>query len=59
MATTGRAAGVDPEAWKIIDGELYLYLNHKGGEKFAANADAEVKKADENWVKLNNDNPER
>ena len=45
MAATGRAAGVNPEAWKIIDGELYLYLNHKGGEKFAANADAEVKKA--------------
>jgi hypothetical protein len=53
MAATGRAAGVNPEAWKIIDGELYLYLNHKGGEKFAANADAEVKKADENWGKLN------
>ncbi len=53
MAATGRTAGVNPEAWKIIDGVLYLYLNREGGEKFAANADAEVKKADENWSKLN------
>ena len=53
MAATGKAAGVNPEAWKIIDGELFLYFNREGGEKFAAKADAEVKKADENWDKLN------
>ena len=53
MAATGKVAGVNPEAWKIIDGELFLHWDQKGGEKFAANADAEVKKANENWGKLN------
>ena len=53
MAATGKAAGVNPEAWKIIDGELFLHWDQKGGDNFAAKADSEVKKADQNWGKLN------
>ena len=53
MAATGKAAGVNPEAWKIIDGELFLHWDQKGGDKFAANVAAEVKKADQNWAQLN------
>jgi hypothetical protein len=53
MATTGKAAGVNPEVWKIIDGKLFLYLNQQGREKFTAKAEAEIKKADVNWDKLN------
>ncbi len=52
MAATGKAAGVNPEAWKIIDGELFLHWDKKGGDDFAAKANAEVKKADQNWSKL-------
>ena len=55
MAATGKAAGVNPEAWKIIGGELFLHWDQTGGDKFAAKADAEVKKADANWGELNKD----
>ena len=53
MAATGKAAGVNPEVWKIIDGKLFLYLNQAGKEKFAAKAESEISKANENWGKLN------
>ena len=53
MAATGKAAGVNTEAWKIIDGELFLHWDQKGGENFAVKAESEVKKADQNWGKLN------
>ena len=52
MAATGKAAGVNPEAWKIIDGKLFLHWDQKGGNEFAAKADEEVKRADQNWAKL-------
>jgi hypothetical protein len=40
---------VDPEAFKIIDGKLYLIYDLGNAEKFAANANDVVPKADENW----------
>jgi hypothetical protein len=52
VATTGKVAGVDPTAFKIIDGKLYLSWDREGADKFAANADAARKKANANWVKL-------
>ncbi len=56
MATTGKVAGVDPTAFKIIDGKLYLSWNREGVDKFAANADTAKKKANDNWAKLNKEN---
>jgi hypothetical protein len=44
---------VDPEAFKIIEGKLYLNFNMNAADKFAAKADEAVAAADENWVKLN------
>lgn len=52
MAATGKVAGVDPRAWKIIDGKLYLSRNQEGAEKFARVAGTAIPQADENWVKL-------
>jgi YHS domain-containing protein len=40
---------VDPEAFKIIDGKLYLIYDKVHIEQFAANAGDEVPKADTNW----------
>ena len=52
----GKVAGVDPEAWKIIDGKLYLSWSKKGSDRFQKNADTQIKKADENWANLGNQN---
>jgi hypothetical protein len=48
----GQVAGVDPKAFKIIDGKLYLAWNKKEAEKFAAKATEAIKLADENWDKF-------
>jgi YHS domain-containing protein len=42
---------VDPEAFKIIDGKLYLIYDKGNAEKFASDADELVPKADSNWPK--------
>lgn len=43
---------IDPEAFKIIDGKLYLIYDKKHAEGFAAHAEDEVAKADGNWPKV-------
>ncbi|QPB21087.1 YHS domain-containing (seleno)protein [Rhizobium sp. 007] len=42
----------DPEAFKIIDGKLYLIYDKGSAESFAAHAAEAVAKADENWPKV-------
>ncbi|UVC11171.1 hypothetical protein IHQ71_11675 [Rhizobium sp. TH2] len=42
----------DPEAFKIIDGKLYLIYDKGSAEWFAANAAETVTMADENWPKV-------
>jgi YHS domain-containing protein len=53
LASTGKVVGVNPEAFKIIDGKLYLNWSLEVSNKFAKNSDESIKKADENWAKLN------
>ncbi|MBB4278935.1 YHS domain-containing (seleno)protein [Rhizobium mongolense] len=43
---------IDPEAFKIIDGKLYLIYDKKHAEVFAAHAEDAVAKADDNWPKV-------
>ncbi len=43
---------IDPEAFKIIDGKLYLIYDKKHAEGFAAQAEDAVAKADGNWPKV-------
>jgi YHS domain-containing protein len=56
MASTGRMFDINPEAFKIIDGKLYLYYDNKYGNEFAAKVEKNIKKADENWMKVNKQN---
>ncbi|MDY7094952.1 MAG: YHS domain-containing (seleno)protein [Acidobacteriota bacterium] len=49
----GSTAGIDPEAWSIVDGKLYLNYNQKIQKKWEADRDAFIEAADENWPKLN------
>lgn len=48
----GKVAGVNPEAWKIIDGKLYLSWNKSSMDEFQRNAATNIEKADANWAKL-------
>lgn len=52
LSTTGKVAGVNPEAFKIIDGKLYLNFNNESATKFEADAAENINKADESWDKL-------
>ncbi len=49
---TGKVAGVDPKAFKIIDGKLYLNWNSDFADKFEADAPHDIQKADTTWEKL-------
>jgi hypothetical protein len=53
LAKTGKAAGVNPEAWKIVNNKLYLSWDIEGAEEFQKNSDELIKKAYKNWVQLN------
>ena len=48
----GYTAKIDPTAWKIVDGKLYLNYNQKIKVDWEANQTNYIKAADENWPKL-------
>ena len=52
LSTTGKAAGVNPKAFKIIDGKLYLNWSAESAEQFKADAPKNIQKANANWEKL-------
>jgi YHS domain-containing protein len=48
----GHAVPVDPEAWKIVDGKLYLNYNKDIQKEWFKDIPGHIKEADENWPKL-------
>jgi len=48
----GYTADIDPEAWKIVDGKLYLNYNAKVQAKWQLDVPGNIKKADANWPGL-------
>lgn len=54
--TEARKAQTDPEVWKIIDGRLYLNCSKTAYEKWSRDIPGNIKKADENWLKLKGGN---
>ena len=53
VAVTGTATiNVDPEAFKIIDGKLYLIYDAGSAAMFADNVKELLPKANENWPKV-------
>ena len=48
----GYTANIDPEAWKIVDGKLYLNYNKPVQEKWEKDAENLIKKANQNWPEL-------
>ena len=45
----GRLAPIDPEAWLIVDGRLYLHYNKEGRDETAADPKADIAVAAEKW----------
>jgi YHS domain-containing protein len=48
----GYTAGIDPAAWKIVNGKLYLNYNSEIQKKWEGDASGNIAKADVNWPKL-------
>jgi YHS domain-containing protein len=48
----GSTADIDPQAWSVIDGKLYLNYNLKIREKWLADSAGFIAKADSNWPKI-------
>jgi hypothetical protein len=48
----GYTAGIDPEAWKIVDGKLYLNYSKDIQATWEKDVPGYIAKADENWPKL-------
>jgi YHS domain-containing protein len=45
-------AGIDPKAWTIVDGRLYLNYSFDIQKKWSADIPGNIKKADANWPRL-------
>lgn len=48
----GSTAGIDPEAWKIVDGKLYLNYNAKIQKRWEEDVAGHIEKADAHWPEL-------
>jgi YHS domain-containing protein len=48
----GKTADIDPNAWKIVDGKLYLYYNQEIQAKWLEDVPGYIQKADMNWPGL-------
>lgn len=50
--SSGKKYKIEPEAWKIVDGKLYLNYSLKIQEKWEADEASLIKEADANWKKV-------
>ena len=48
----GYTAGIDPDAWKIVSGRLYLNYSMKVQQQWSEDIPGNVAKAEENWPKI-------
>lgn len=47
-----KTAGIDPEAWKIVDGKLYLNYSKSIQKQWEEDVPGYITRADANWPKL-------
>jgi len=48
----GNLASIVPEAWKIIDGKLYLNYSMEAQEEWLVDTEAKIAAADDNWPEI-------
>src|SRR5262245_27046538 len=53
----GKKFLIDPEAWTIVDGVLYLNLDKDTQTKWQKDIPGYIKKADANWLKIKDKAP--
>ena len=54
----GYTADADPQAWKIVDGKLFLNYNQKVKEMWEAEQETRIKDAEKNWREFQKKKPE-
>ncbi|MGH1419021.1 MAG: YHS domain-containing (seleno)protein [Hyphomicrobiaceae bacterium] len=52
VAAKGQAFSIDPTAWRIVDGKLYLNYSHDIQRKWEADIPGFIAKGDEKWPAL-------
>ena len=50
----GSTADIDPEAWTVVEGKLYLNYNRQVREIWATDIPGNIKKADRHWPEIRN-----
>jgi YHS domain-containing protein len=50
----GHLVNIDPDAWKIIDGKLYLNYSKSVQQLFLKEPEVRIRRADQNWPNLHN-----
>ena len=48
----GHTASIDPEAWRIVDGKLYLNYSKSVQKTWQQDVPGNIQKADQNWPRL-------
>jgi len=48
----GYTAGIDPQAWRVVEGKLYLNYSLKVQKTWEEDVPGNIKRADANWPKL-------
>lgn len=48
----GYTASSDPQAWRVVDGKLYLNYSKSVQERWATDIPGNIAKADRNWPKV-------
>ncbi len=48
----GYTAGIDPDAWKIVNNRLYLNYSPKVQAQWSEDISGNISKAEENWPKI-------
>lgn len=54
----GYTADGDPEAWKVVDGKLYLNYNQKAKSAWENEQETNINKGDQNWIEFKKKKPE-
>jgi YHS domain-containing protein len=54
----GYTADADPQAWKVVDGKLYLNYNQKVKEMWEAEQELRIRDAEKNWRDFQKKKPE-
>jgi hypothetical protein len=48
----GTTADIDPYAWTIVEGKLYLNLNQSIRDRWSEDIPGNIAKGDDNWPKV-------